>query len=346
MIDIGLVRIEADHYRPVGPGERATHRVRYGRVVPALPEPPSPCHYLGEQTGELAACPSCGGNPDAPKVSLKLHGCAVHGSCTQAKAIAGIACCAGCTDRGVAILLTGGIGDFLTLETMMREQLRGELAAVYYACPAAAEISTLCRALSLPRVKHFILPTGANTYYDLATVRGAVGTLLPPHVEDWSIGMRFPRYHYRPSSFLTQTLATPPAIDRPYVVIAHRSDWGQWSRRELDAGDWARLLATLEAHDLAGVVLSRARAPLPVDSPRLIDLQGQTTILESIEVLKGAAGYLGIDSALSVLAAKLFPAHRIAVKSVSPHLRQWRQVYYAPCTDFGFVREQLEPSWI
>jgi hypothetical protein len=51
------------------------------------------CTHLGRATGATVACPSCRGT-----VALKLFTCAVHGQCTQAKAVAGIACCATCPD--------------------------------------------------------------------------------------------------------------------------------------------------------------------------------------------------------------------------------------------------------
>jgi hypothetical protein len=61
-----------------------------GRAV--VPDPP--CRHLGAATGGTIACPGCGGT-----VALKSFACAVHGSCTIARAVADAACCAGCPDR-------------------------------------------------------------------------------------------------------------------------------------------------------------------------------------------------------------------------------------------------------
>ena len=55
---------------------------------------PLACRHRGSTTGETVVCPSCRG-----AVTLKLFACAIHGRCTQARAAAGIPCCATCVDR-------------------------------------------------------------------------------------------------------------------------------------------------------------------------------------------------------------------------------------------------------
>ena len=52
----------------------------------------SPCNYLIQPTGFIE-CPTCQGN-----VRLKVFACDLHGQCTVAKALDGIACCATCRD--------------------------------------------------------------------------------------------------------------------------------------------------------------------------------------------------------------------------------------------------------
>lgn len=51
------------------------------------------CNSLGEPTGELRDCPNCGG-----RVRLKLIACALHGICTEATKLDGVACCLTCAD--------------------------------------------------------------------------------------------------------------------------------------------------------------------------------------------------------------------------------------------------------
>jgi len=47
------------------------------------------CPHLGEPTGEMLPCNSCGGT-----VRLKLFDCAVFGQCTIQTRLEGVACCA------------------------------------------------------------------------------------------------------------------------------------------------------------------------------------------------------------------------------------------------------------
>ncbi len=249
---------------------------------------------------------------------------------------------------GEAILITGGIGDFIAVEGQLSPEERERVGVVYYAAPAAAEIETLFRALpNYPRLtRHVTLPTGGTVLYERAEVEAVVGQVLPERVQDLSIRKRFPLLRpYVGSSLLLTALAAVDVPDRPYVVVVPHSTWFSPAGRSFDDGDWGRLFQALESHDLAGVVLCRDRVAIP-SHPRLIDRQGELTILQSVEVLKRAAGYMGIDSWASVLAAKLFPACRMSVKNTWAHGFENRYSYWAPRVDFAFVSRRLEePTW-
>ena len=134
--------------------------------------------------------------------------------------------------------------------------------------------------------------------------------------------------------------------DRPYVAVVPHSTWYAPPGRAFDAADWRALFAGLDRHDILGVVLCREPIPVPAH-PRLIDLQSRLTVTQSVEVLKRAEGYMGIDSFMSVLAAKLFPAARLSVKCV-PGCWGWQNArhYFAPWTSFPWLTPKLEvPSW-
>lgn len=339
------------------------------------------CVLRGQPTGEKVACPSCGGK----RVELFVFGCPLHAAgCTIDRPAEGKGCCASCPARvdparaaaydptrpvvdpgsgagpgpavvpgdvppSTAVLVTGGIGDAIAVEGMLTPEERDRLEAVYYAAPAAAEIEQLWRALpNYPRLKnHVTLATAGRVLYSQSAVEGVVGR-LPAGVRDLSIATVFPqRLPYRGSSLLAHTLFARPSLPpAPYAVVLPHSTWYAPPGRNFDADDWDACFETLEKYDLTGVVLCRERIPVPRHW-RLMDRQGGLSIRESVEVVKGAAGYLGIDSWASVLAAKLFPASRISVKCrPDAHARQWLATYYAPRTSFGFVSPRLEvPSW-
>lgn len=250
---------------------------------------------------------------------------------------------------GEGLLVTGGIGDAIAVEGQLTPAERERVTTVYYAAPAAAEISALWKALpNYPRLtRHVVLPTGSATLYERAEVERVVGRMLPAlGVRDLSIRKQFPLARpYTGSSLLLKTLAAVDVPDRPYAVVVPHSTWFAPAGRAFDDGDWSRLFAALERHDLVGVVLCRDRVPVP-RHPRLVDRQGELSILQSVEVVKRASGYLGIDSWCSVLAAKLFPACRLSIKSTWAHGWENRLSYWAPRADFPCVNRRLEvPTW-
>jgi len=276
--------------------------------------------------------------------SLHLRGCAVHDQCTRQRCRA----CPDYTPVDRSILITGGIGDFLAVESMLTPEERESVDTAYYAAPAANEIAAILTALpNYPRLKnHWILPTYSHTFYDSGEVARGLNWNRPANMQDLSIRDFFPLNRpYAGSSVLTKALANPAVPDRPYVVVVPHSTWFMPAGRAFDAADWDSLFRTLDKRDLVGVVLCRDAVPIP-SHPRLIDRQGQLTILESIETLKRADGYLGIDSWCSVLAPKLFPANRIAIKNTWPHGWENRRSYWSPRSEFPFVSTSLkEPTW-
>lgn len=236
------------------------------------------------------------------------------------------------------ILITGGIGDVFALEAMMPVEIRETLDTIFYACPAAGQISEMMKALlNYPRLRnHIILESGRTVYHKKKWVEHDFGE-FPCAVEDWSILEQFKRSRpYIGSSFLREK-ALP---DNHVVIMAASLDFGHWSDRNFDDDDWGRTLAFLDRSGMRGIVVGRDRTKIPAHR-RLLDMRYKTTILESVELLKAAQGYIGIDSCLSVLAAKLFPINRLAIKSTWGHCYVWQHVYFAPYTTFPFLQRKV-----
>lgn len=249
-----------------------------------------------------------------------------------------------------AILITGGIGDAIVLESILEPAEREKVQKIYYACPNAKTIKLIFESLpNYPRLKeHIVLPTGAKVFNDMnALVMEGYGTVP---ADDYSIVKIFPQEHrrYVGSSLLTYRLSEPPSdLPENFIVVIPQSSWGFWKDRNFTFTDWQVCLRFLEKYDLFGVMLYQGPEPIDKKHPRLINLSNQLDILEAVEVMRRAQGYMGIDSALSVLAPKLYPACRIAIKSVWEHLYHWKHVYYLPHKDFPFVNRKLtEPIWI
>lgn len=251
------------------------------------------------------------------------------------------------------ILLTGGIGDVFAVQSYFPPEWKQTLRKVYYATPAAAEASTLLSE-AYPQAEHAIL-YGDKQYFrnkgcPFYRKEELVHIDCPDweDVEDCSIIPMFEQiergyYRYTGSHYIQNQTDDLSRIELPakYVVLQPDSQNAS-PNRNFTAKDWETTIGFLHRNGLKGVILrqcSYESSPLPRDTA-LIDLSNATTLFESIEILKLAKGYIGIDSCISVLASKLYQDH-LCVKSVNPHFYRWQEVYLAPRTQFSFVKHEI-----
>lgn len=247
------------------------------------------------------------------------------------------------------ILITGGIGDFITLECYL-SKIKESLTTVYYATRASKGIIELFNALadSYPALReHIILWDDFSEVFCFvrkSECTKALEGFLPNNwssVSDWSIDSKFKEidagyHHCETSSLLNAKLADISNFDLPskYLVIVPESENDlRMKYRHISEDEWASILSYLHSNNLQGVLVNDSAINGP---QRLINLTGETSLCESIEILKNASGYIGIDSCLSVLAAKLFNEH-LFVKSQHSHLMRWKHIYYAPKKEFDFI---------
>lgn len=232
----------------------------------------------------------------------------------------------------MAIFLTAGIGDWLALESHSLPH-----ASEYYlATPAQAEIAELLHLRDRPKIHKLWLEFGFPCFVSLKHYTAITGQQV--EAEDWSIAKQF----YRPltycGSFLHRAdlpaLKDYPQLRQPYCVIQPTTTRDKSKpKRELDQQDWQAIEAHLKAHYLLGVVVNDKYTPAPA---HLLNLSGKLNILESLSLMKGAGGYLGIDSFLSVFAAQL-PLTVFKVKTNRQHCRDWANIYFAPHTSSDFL---------
>lgn len=258
-----------------------------------------------------------------------------------------------------ALLITGGLGDFMAIEAFMPPGLRNQLVAIYYATHAAKSIQTAFAVMdTFPLLKsHVVLWNDFSKFYAF-NHKGEVdkrmqeaGLPLPDgwrhHVGDWSIAHIFPQVSagllpYEGSSLLSRTVAVRPPVPAFYYAISPATVTDKRNNtRDFDRDDWAAVLARLERDAVPGVVLGIGDDPVP-EHPLLVNLVNKTTLPESVEVLKGAKGFFGIDSSMSVLAAKLFDRPNLQVKTRHSQLVRTGHIYYAPKTDMSFIRSRME----
>ncbi|MDB5350524.1 MAG: hypothetical protein JWN86_1771 [Planctomycetota bacterium] len=189
-------------------------------------------------------------------------------------------------------------------------------------------------------IKHHTLWDDWSTVKSVNCLNEVVAwrTRTPRGIADWSIAARFVdiiarELHYHPSAFLDHDLAHVERFGLPDRFAVLQGDTPlnpeyQRAERRIMPGEWAWIAEQLESSGLKGVVLNSHDAQSPPENPNIIDLTGKTTVPESLEILKRAERFYGIDSWLSVYAAMLLPDSAIHVRSVNPWLFYNRVVYY------------------
>lgn len=119
------------------------------------------------------------------------------------------------------------------------------------------------------------------------------------------------------------------------------------NHRDMQPADWEWTLNYLEKRNQRAIVLNALGGVEPPRHPLIEDLRGRTTVAQSIEILKRATGYLGIDSFLTLLATELFKQPNLWVRCRNPALAlEWWQ-YYPEQPELNFLFENFgEPPII
>ena len=267
-------------------------------------------------------------------------------------------------EKRMSFFFSGSIGDVMALESFFTDEERLNLDILCYATQKHKEISQLFQSLPNYRDLKVHQPVWADftkfwcffTKADcIDRIRGS-GTVPPPDLirgQDWSINVKFPAIRngtlkYNHSSFLTYKLADVDRFNLPdkYFAICPYSTDKRLVGRDFASEDWNACLTFLKSSGTKGVVLNSGNDIIPT-SDDLINLSNLTTICEAVEILKGASGYIGIDSSLSVLAAKLFKYPNLIVKSRNDHCYQNKECYFAPQTNFNFMMKSISvPSGV
>jgi hypothetical protein len=280
------------------------------------------------------------------------------------------------------ILLTGGIGDWLTIESHMTDEQRSSLDSIFYATRAQKAIKELIDSCPTFSVKNHIIVwddfsrifafhnkreviSAASGRQNRGNNRGGIVRWheLMKNVEDYSISKIFNEIpnirSFSGSSFLRNKIAN---VDK-FIIPGHK-DWNynvaenyspknnffviapyspndrRNPLRDFNNKDWLYTLKFLESHQIFGVVLNIGNDKIP-DHPLIVNLSNKTSFQESIEIIKKAIGYIGIDSSLSVLAAQLFDIPNLIIKSNNNHCYCQKHVYYAPRRKFKFIVRRL-----
>lgn len=252
------------------------------------------------------------------------------------------------------VFFTGGIGDVLALESYFTQRERDNLETIYYATRKSDPIIEIFQNLNnYPRLRnHVVVYDDFSKFWCFYSKEECLvhlksnGLPVPDgllHAEDWSIANKFTKINsnyitYNSSSPVNLKLCGVSEFDLPknYISICPYSSDKRVSTRDFSKDDWKNTSVLLDRLEMTGVLLNSGIDICPVYD-NIIDLSNQTSIIEAIEILKNGCGYIGVNSVLSVLAAKLFH-NNLFIKSSDEHCHRNRHIYYAPKKTFEFLK--------
>ncbi len=241
------------------------------------------------------------------------------------------------TDDSTPILITGGIGDFIALESHMSESYKEKVARIYLSTRASSCIKKLIDLIFYDvDIVEIIADYKNTTFYNKNDVSSHMKQLKCPlpsdweRTEDWSISIKFPQiidglYPFCGSSLL-EHVETFRFIESDYFIICPSTDTEIGTGRDFDENDWQYTIDYLEKNNKMGVVIAGYPVLCP-DNKYIIDYSGKSQIFETIGILKGAIGYVGIDSFISVLISQLFHKDKIMIKSINKHFYRSLGIY-------------------
>lgn len=232
-----------------------------------------------------------------------------------------------------SLIFNGGIGDFFVMESHWIGEKKDALEAIYWRHENRNILQPLIE--QNPKLKHV-------KHFDGWKVQP------PENAYEWRLFECFANdcSQYVGSSFLKLPNIKIDQFDLPsefFLILPSTPANCQAHRqvRDLDQSEWALILDELEEQGIPGVVVNGPGAdPAPIHD-LIVDLQGQTTYAQSIEIMKHAVGFMGIASSLTVLASQLFQPNAMLVKGPEDNLQMHKHLYFAPITYFHFLRKHL-----
>lgn len=227
------------------------------------------------------------------------------------------------------LCITGGIGDFLTIQ---RFTIDPEFDGTYFLITRSwheiGEIIRFTNKLSdyVAVIKEF--PSDLYSFISkehFAQCADVRKIKYPPdlkNAEDYSISKVFPHIHKNKPSLKSNTLIDKDCYDisgynlpKEYIATVMQSnrDTGHASRgRNLTQEEIEKISSVNSVPKVC--VFCQCSNP----HPGFIHLRN-TTVLESIQIIKSASGYVGVDSWLSVYAGWTMPSDKVKIKCINSH---------------------------
>jgi hypothetical protein len=227
-----------------------------------------------------------------------------------------------------AVLVTGGIGDFLAIEPFFFANDE-DINTVFLATRGHFEIAELIRKKYKDIALRNLLPTFPKDLYCFVTKTQLIQCLKSRNIfypiefekaEDYSIFKLFPQIHndtakLSPSRYMQDSLCDLAEFNLPknYVALVGNS------LRDTRTAATGRNFIPEEYENCLKCIampLVCVFCQCSNPNPAIMHLKG-TSVIQSIELVKQSKGYVGIDSWLSVIAGQSLPADKVKIKCIN-----------------------------
>lgn len=258
------------------------------------------------------------------------------------------------------IIITGGIGDFLAIDSFLSHNQKRNIRKIILATRAFSEIKSLFDVkntyyskLKKINVLNYDFSDKPSFHSkEMAKELISINTSFSPsfwdNIYDGSISnifklIRSKDLKFHGSSFLNLNVNIKKfKIPKDFLLILPFSKNKTNENRNFNDNDWDNLECYLKTNKKLGVCIGAEKNNEIPQSKFLINLINQTTILESIEILKKSIGYIGIDSWISVLAPKILNRKNIYIKTNSKHCFRFSSIYFKPYVTKNFIFSDLK----
>lgn len=229
----------------------------------------------------------------------------------------------------VEALLTGGLGDVMVVDSFLSPNERASISRWYVASPAALVIQEML-SLAYPNIPVFIVDK-VRVYYNKAQLEQRFALDLS-HVRDLSIRTFFPSAgECYGSSLLSLPLDNDYKTELGRYIVFTPYTINQRGCRNFTLREYE---AVVRGADCPLVVLYKGRQNI-IKRGNVVDMSNRTTLKQTIDYLRGAHSYIGVDSALAHLSCQVH--ERPIIKSINPWYYNNLRLYAAGLKDTSCV---------
>lgn len=244
------------------------------------------------------------------------------------------------------VLLTCGIGDFIAIESHLTAEERAGVEAIHWATRARESLMDLIPFV-FPNVKEHVVErdTWGEPFSETFCITSRAELPdLDPEVVDWNVRdiageIRTGARSFHGSCLLRQKLANIESLPR-YFVIHPFSENARTSERDLSYMEWMAAQRYVHSRGYATVIVNKGGQPMPTQFG-VFDYSDKLSILQTLEVTKRAAGFIGCASFPAVLAAQSLTSEWLFVKSNRSVKTFFYWLYYAPQESNAFLTDDL-----